>query len=290
MGLTDEGNPTEQGRFGSTGLASTEPRPSPPREMDLEPALALEHALADEQTRNEQLRLALREVEESTRRGDDLISMVSHDLRSPLSSIQLNVQSVLRSTRPVPHWIRLRLLRAEELIRYTAQLINDILIIERGNGRAPSDAGSEEEIDLHAFIRHAVSLLDEQIAAARCSVTIQCDGRLVGRWDRVYLSQIVSNLVSNAIKYGAGKPFEIVLGRCKAGVRIVISDHGIGLADGDHQRIFERFEQLRPTDSHNGVGLGLWIVAEAAHRLNATIRLRSIPGEGSTFIVELPAR
>jgi signal transduction histidine kinase len=82
---------------------------------------------------------------------DELISMVSHDLRSPLSSIQLNIQSILHSRRSLPQWVRARLLRAEELIRHMAQLINDILIVERGHHRAPPR--SEEPIDLLIFVR-----------------------------------------------------------------------------------------------------------------------------------------
>jgi signal transduction histidine kinase len=298
MGLTDEGNPTEAeaDRFGSNVLPASDARSMGADE--------LWQALTHERRRSEQLATALRESQESVRRTDDLISMVSHDLRTPLSSIQLNVQSILHSRRLLPRWVRGRLLRVEELVRHSAQLISDVLTIERfdprrgpfktaaangaDDGRPGDDRGALEATDLHAFVRETVSLLHEQIAAAKCSVRIQCDGALAGTWDRVYLGQIVSNLVTNAVKYGAGKPFEITLCRRAEGVRMVISDHGIGVAEQDQERIFERFQQLRPTNAQSGVGLGLWIVAEAAHRLNGSIRVRSIPGEGSAFIVDLP--
>jgi signal transduction histidine kinase len=219
-------------------------------------------------------------------RSDALMSMATHDLRSPLGSIQLNIQSILHARRPVPRWIRSRLSRAEELVRHAAKLISDLLTFERSR-LVPSEP-SAEEMDLDAFVRQTIDLLEEQIHAAKCSVYIQCEGPIRGRWDKVCLAQIVSNLVGNAIKFGAGKPLEVTIGRSPAGVRIVVSDHGIGLAESDHQRIFERFEQLQPTTVQSGVGLGLWIVAEATHRLKGSVRLRSAPGEGSTFIVELP--
>jgi signal transduction histidine kinase len=286
MGFTDEENPPEEDRFGSNVLpiGGGEDTVLPPLPADLEAALA------DERRKNAELRRALRDAEQGLRRMDDLISMVSHDLRSPLSSIQLNIQSILRARRSLPRWAHLRLLRAEELVRYTAQLISDLLVMEQGNHRVP--ALRREELDLASFVRQTVALLAEQIEAARSSVRIQCDGPIVGRWDRVYLGQIVSNLVSNAIKYGAGKPFEIAIGRATDGeaVSIVVRDHGIGVAEGDSQRIFDRFHQLQPTDPRHGVGLGLWIVAEAAQRLQGTVHLRSAPGQGSTFIVELPDR
>jgi signal transduction histidine kinase len=278
MGFTNQGNPTDQDRFGATVL--------PGDTDDSERAADLERALADERRRTEQLSLALHESEESVQRNDALISMATHDLRSPLGSIQLNIQSILRASRPVPRWIRSRLLRAEELVRHAAQLISDLLTLERSR-LAASDA-SAEELDLHTFVRDTIGLLAEQIEAAKCSVYIQCEGPVLGRWDKICLAQIVSNLVSNALKFGAGKPLEITIGRSSGVVRIVVSDHGIGLAEPDHQRIFERFEQLHPTSAQGGVGLGLWIVAEATHRLKGSVRLRSAPGEGSTFIVELP--
>ena len=279
MGFTNEGNPAGQDRFESGGLLTGDTELS-------ERAADLEKALADERRRIEQLSLALHESEESVQRSDALISMATHDLRSPLGSIQLNIQSILHARRPVPRWIRSRLLRAEELVRHAAQLISDLLTLERS--RLAASDGGDEELDLHAFVRDAIHLLDEQIEAAKCSVYIQCEGPVCGRWDKVCLGQIVSNLVSNAIKFGAGKPLEVAIGRGAGVVRIVVSDHGIGLAERDHQRIFERFEQLHPTSVQNGVGLGLWIVAEATHRLKGSVRLRSAPGEGSTFIVELP--
>jgi signal transduction histidine kinase len=278
MGFTNQGNPTDQDRFGGTVL--------PGDTDDSERAADLERALADERRRTEQLSLALHESEESVQRSDALISMATHDLRSPLGSIQLNIQSILRASRPVPRWIRSRLLRAEELVRHAAQLISDLLTLERSR-LAASDA-SAEELDLHTFVRDTIGLLEEQIEAAKCSVYIQCEGPVLGRWDKICLAQIVSNLVSNALKFGAGKPLEITIGRSSGVARIVVSDHGIGLAEPDHQRIFERFEQLHPTSAQSGVGLGLWIVAEATHRLKGSVRLRSAPGEGSTFIVELP--
>lgn len=278
MGFTDDENPIGD-RLGSEPLevAAVAARA---RGVDLDTTVP------DEHRRTEELERALQESQRDARKMDELVSIVSHDLRSPLSSIQLNIQSLLHSRRPLPQWVRTRLIRTEELVRHMAQLINDVLLVERNaHHRTPI---SPTDIDLLAFVRHTVSLLHEQIEAAKISVCIRCDEPVVGRWDRVCLSQIVSNLVTNAIKYGAGKPFEIALGRYDGCARIAISDHGIGLDEADHERIFERFAQVGPADGHDGVGLGLWIVAEATQRLNGRVRIRSTPGEGSTFIVDLP--
>ena len=249
MGFTDDENPMEDG-FGSNPLE------------------------ADERQRSAELEAALRESQTAARRMNELVSIVGHDLRSPLSSVQLNVQSLLRSRRPLPQWARVRLRRADELIRHMAQLLNDLLTVERNaHQRAPT---RPTDIDLVAFVRNTVSLLHEQMEAAKISVCIRCDEPIVGRWDRLCLSQIVTNLVTNAIA------------RAGSIARIAISDHGVGLDEADHERIFERFAQVNATDGQAGVGLGLWIVAEATQRLGGRVRIQSTPGEGSTFIVDLP--
>jgi len=224
MGFTNEGNPADQDRFGGSGVLGGSSEAPAARAADLE------RALADERRRTEQLSLALHESEENMQRSDALISMATHDLRSPLGSIQLNIQSILHARRPVPRWIRSRLARAEELVRHAAKLISDLLTFERSR-LVPSEP-SADEMDLDVFVRQTIGLLEEQIRAAKCSVYIHCEGPIRGRWDKVCLGQIVSNLVGNAIKFGAGKPLEITIGRSAAGVRIVVSDHGIGLAEG----------------------------------------------------------
>ena len=99
MGFTNEGNPADQDRFGSSGVLGGS-------ETHAASTADLERALADERRRAEQLSAALHESEENVQRSDALMSMATHDLRSPLGSIQLNIQSILHARRPVPRWIR----------------------------------------------------------------------------------------------------------------------------------------------------------------------------------------
>ena len=246
----------------------------------------LEQLLDRERHNNELLTHAVHEAQQSLGQMEDMLAIASHDLKSPLSAILLNVQSILHAPQPLPTSLRARLQRVEELVRQSAQLVSDILSVERGNKGAPPM--KPEAIDLKAFIHSTMASFKEQLEASGCSVLVSAPGSISGVWDRVCLTQIVTNLLSNAIKYGKGNPLEIVLEQQDDDVLIVIADKGIGLAVADQQRIFERFEQLCPTDPWSGSGLGLWIVNKAAERMGGLVQLHSAPGGGATFVVHLP--
>ena len=106
--------------------------------------------------------------------------------------------------------------------------------------------------------------------------------------DRMRLDQIVTNFIGNAIKYGAGKPIEVSAARCGGDVVISITDHGIGLDEEDHARVFERFARAVSPESFAGLGLGLWIVRVYVDAMGGTVRVQSRLGEGATFSAALP--
>ncbi len=106
--------------------------------------------------------------------------------------------------------------------------------------------------------------------------------------DRTRLEQIASNLVSNAVKYGRGRPISVRVRAEGARVRLEVEDRGIGIAPGDQERIFGRFERAVSSRNYAGLGLGLWIVRRIVEAHGGTIAVRSAPGEGSTFTMDLP--
>ncbi|MGZ3459899.1 MAG: sensor histidine kinase, partial [Archangium sp.] len=146
-----------------------------------------------------------------------------------------------------------------------------------------------EEVDLATLARDAVGRMSEALARTGSEVKLVADAQVVGRWDRVRLEQVVGNLLSNAAKYGRGQPVEV---RVEAGhdgrARLVVKDHGIGIAPEDQARIFERFERAVNGRQFHGLGLGLWISREIVESHGGHIQVQSAPGEGSTFTVELP--
>jgi signal transduction histidine kinase len=111
---------------------------------------------------------------------------------------------------------------------------------------------------------------------------------VVGTWDRFRLGQVVSNLIDNALKYGAGKPIEVRVGKDEHHAKLEVVDHGIGIAPADQARVFERFERAVSVRNYGGLGLGLWIVRSIVKAHRGEIVVRSAPGEGSTFTVTLP--
>src|SRR5262249_26054393 len=107
-------------------------------------------------------------------------------------------------------------------------------------------------------------------------------------WDRLRLEQVVANLLSNALKYGAGKPVHIEIAAAAGGARLTVSDGGIGISTDDMTRIFERFERGVSGRQFGGFGLGLYIVRQLVEAHGGSISVDSRVGSGSTFTVVLP--
>jgi two-component system OmpR family sensor kinase len=106
--------------------------------------------------------------------------------------------------------------------------------------------------------------------------------------DRMAVSGIVENLLSNSIKYGQGKPIEIALTTSARNLRIVVRDNGIGIDEKDKARIFERFERAAGRQLHSGFGIGLWLSRTFAELMGGSITVFGKPGAGSQFTVSLP--
>jgi len=145
-----------------------------------------------------------------------------------------------------------------------------------------------QDVDLASTAREVLARFDDELRRAACTLTLRADTAVVGRWDRMRVEQILTNLVSNAIKYGAGRPIEVFVESAGGAGRLSVRDHGIGIAENDQSRIFERFERLVPGGQAGGFGLGLWIVREVIDALGGTIEIESRVGAGTTFVVELP--
>ena len=116
------------------------------------------------------------------------------------------------------------------------------------------------------------------------------EGDLVGTWDGMRLEQVVENLVSNALKYGAGKPIEVAVCEGDDAVDLRVEDHGIGIHPADLSRIFEQFERGASGRGRSGLGLGLYITRQIVTAHGGRIEVASRLGEGSVFRVVLPRR
>jgi signal transduction histidine kinase len=234
------------------------------------------------------------ELSQAVRARDDFLSIASHELKTPLTPIQLQVQILRKqleraqqATIEVAH-VEPRLQAIERNIDRLTQLINTLLDISRITAARLDLALAD--VDLGEVVRDVVARAGDAITASRSEVTLEGSGPVVGHWDRLRLDQIVTNLISNAIKYGAGKPITVRVERAGGQARLIVRDQGIGIAPADQKRIFERFERAVSTRSYGGFGLGLWIVHQLVAALGGTIQVESAPGAGATFTVELPVQ
>jgi PAS domain S-box-containing protein len=232
-------------------------------------------------------------AEAALRERDEFISVAAHELRTPLTALQLKLQSMEKGMRPdhpigAAETARLasRLDGALKQTDRLAQLVERLLDVSRVvAGRFEVDP---EDCDLAAVARDVIQELGETADAAGSKVLLTTRGDARGRWDRTRLHQVVTNLVSNALKYGGGKPVAVTVEQVGAAVRLTVADAGIGIAPQDLQRLFGRFERAAPVRNYGGLGLGLYISRHIVEAHGGTIQVHSAPGQGASFVVELP--
>ena len=144
------------------------------------------------------------------------------------------------------------------------------------------------EVDLGAVVRAVAARFEPELAGAGCPLSVRCDGPVTGRWDASKLDQVVTSLLSNAIKFGAGGPIEMALAEEGGKALLSVRDHGIGIDPAHQARIFERFERAVSAKNYGGLGLGLYISRATVEAHGGTIKVESQPGAGSSFTVEIP--
>jgi signal transduction histidine kinase len=228
-----------------------------------------------------------RHAEEAVRARDDFLSIASHELKTPLTSLALQADSLLAAARrlgaaPLAHKAEVVRRNVGRLTGLVAQLLD---ISRISAGRLELDLA---EVDLAEVAREVVEKFEDEAARSGTPVRLAAPGHLAGRWDRLRLDQVLTNLLSNAIKYGPGKPVEMTVEDRRGRARVTVRDHGIGISAEDQARIFERFERAVSRRHYGGFGLGLWIVRQLVEAMGGSVRVESAPGEGATFEVELP--
>jgi signal transduction histidine kinase len=194
--------------------------------------------------------------------------------------------AVGRSAEGVPGWLPSRVALLERQARLFVRRATTLLDVSRiTSGQLRLDP---ELVDLAQAVRDSLEYLGVEMERAHVSVITSIEDGLCGWWDRVAIDQILYNLVSNAIKYGAGKPIRVTLASSDGRATLAVADQGIGISPADRDRIFGRFERAVTQRTHGGFGLGLWITHNLVEACGGVIRVESEPGGGSIFTVELP--
>jgi len=264
-----------QRRYGPADLALAE-------ELGRRAALALDNA-----------RLYAK-AQEAIGLRDEFLTIASHELKTPITSLQMQIQVTERLVRRAPS-ANVTPARLESMLqvlnRQTARLghlVDELLDVSRLHTRRLGLVC--EPVELASLIREVVEQMAAQLAAAGCSIALEMDEPVVGYWDRSRLEQVLLNLLSNAMKYGTHRPIFVGARRQGDTAAITVRDQGIGIAEEDQQRIFNRFERAVSAQNFGGLGLGLYLVRSIVTSHGGSVRVESKPNAGATFIVELPLR
>ncbi len=242
------------------------------------------------QERTRQLARSEEELREALRAREEFLAIASHELKTPLAALLMQVQGLERSTRvgELSPKLRERLSKASAAGERLERLIDEMLDLSRiSAGRLKLQP---ERVNLDEAVREVVDRFAEPAARVNVSITLHLQPGVAGLWDKARLEQVVNNLLSNAIKYGKGKPVEIKVHTEEDHAILEVRDHGIGIARDQQRKIFERFERAHATREYGGLGLGLWIAWQIVEASGGRIEVQSTPGQGAVFTVRLPLR
>ncbi|HVE87789.1 MAG TPA: HAMP domain-containing sensor histidine kinase, partial [Myxococcales bacterium] len=214
---------------------------------------------------------------------DEFIALASHELRTPLTPIKLQLQ-LLRRNSTDPDLPRRLDTVDRQLVRLT-RLVEELLDTSR---MSSGWSLQRERVDLGALAQEVVGGLKEELDAAGCAAQVQSGGEVMGDWDPIRLQQVVTNLVTNAMKFGAGKPIGVFIQGMGEQAELKVIDEGIGIPPAEQRRIFEPFERAREAAGVSGLGLGLYVVRRVVEAHGGRVSVHSQPGRGSTFTVRLP--
>ncbi|WP_437880115.1 hybrid sensor histidine kinase/response regulator [Pseudomonas sp. LRF_L74] len=232
------------------------------------------------------------ELQHAVRMRDDFMSVVSHELRTPLNGLSLDTQlrkmHLNRGNQAAFGEDKLKAMfeRDERQIQRLIRLIDDMLDVSRI--RTGKLSIRPQGFDLAQLVRNICDNFAQQMEHAGCELSLEVDGELPGVWDELRIEQVISNLLSNALRYGAGKPVRVRAGLRDARACVEVCDGGVGIAVADQARIFQQFERASGSETVAGLGLGLFISEQIVLAHGGHIELESDAGKGSLFRVLLP--
>ena len=231
-----------------------------------------------------------REAQSAFEMREDFLSMASHELRTPLTGLRLQVSGIQRALarggpsdlQKIGCWVD----SIDRQVGRLTDLVDGLLDASRASaGPLPLEI---EDLDLGRVVRDVAERFCKELATKRCTLSLDIEGAIVGRWDRAKLDEIVTTFLANAIKYGAGKPIAISVRKVAAQVMIEVSDQGIGISLPDQERLFRRFSRVAPPQNYGGFGLGLWLAKVLVEAMRGRVEVQSVLGAGSSFRALLP--
>jgi signal transduction histidine kinase len=233
----------------------------------------------------------LDELRGAVRARDEFLSIAGHELRTPITTLVLQIEGLENALREkVPPELLQNVSRRVDLtkrqVNRLAGLVATLIDVSRINARKVEV--SREPADLMEVLRSAVDRLDDQATRAGSSLRLEDGGPISGDFDVSRVDQVVTNLLSNAIRYGRGRPIVVRASGDDGHARFSVEDAGIGIAPEHHARIFQQYARAAPATNYSGLGLGLWISRHLVEAMGGTVSFQSELGVGSVFTVDLP--
>jgi PAS domain S-box-containing protein len=231
-------------------------------------------------------RLRRAQAEEAVRLRDEFLSIASHELKTPLTALQLQLQSIPRSSPDLDP----RLARKLSRVTRTAERLDTLMsyLLDSSRLATAQFELKRERFALADAVREVVARFRERAIEAGCPVTLSVEAPAPGSWDRVRVEQVVTNLLSNAIKYGAATPVAVRVGVDDQEAVLAVEDRGPGIPEDALPRVFGRFERAASARHYGGLGLGLYVSREIVSAHGGSIAAQNVPGGGARFVVRLP--
>ena len=224
---------------------------------------------------------------------DQFLAVAAHELRTPLATLALLVDYLIvplhpHSTTEAGSVVvqKRQLAMVKRQVDRLMALVVEMLDVSRiTGGRLQLSLGP---VDLRDVVLEVLDRFDLEIQRRHVTVNVNAPDAAPGRWDAARIDQVITNLISNALKYGAGRPIEVSVRVEASQAVVVVRDHGIGIPEDEQTKIFGPFARVVTARHHAGLGLGLWIAQQIVQASGGRISVDSRPEQGSTFTVELP--
>lgn len=248
--------------------------------------------LKEEQKKNLQLSGEIAKARKDIKARDEFLSFVSHELKTPLTSMLLQSQSALHSIRNVSlaNFSIERLLRmlenSEEQTKQLSKMVNDLMNVSLiTTGKLELE---KKSVNLGDLTNSVVSKMEEKATMEGYDITTEIEDGIIGKWDPLRIEQVITNLLSNAIKYGNKKPIAISVFTKSYEAKLQITDRGIGIGKDMQGKIFNRFERGQNAHQFEGLGIGLYLSYQIVKAHEGRIEVASKVGKGTTFTLTLP--
>lgn len=228
---------------------------------------------------------ALEALEYAIQTRDEFLSIASHELKTPLTSLSLQLQLV-RFKGNSPESLERALDLSMKQVRRIGDLIDNLLNVSLM--RTGRFSYKFEDTDLSDVISSMVKRYDTEMEKANCLFYCDIQENIRGILDSLRIEQVIDNLLSNAVKYAPGSAVRVSLTKVENTAILIVEDQGPGIPEDKQQLVFERYGRVSETSSTSGLGLGLFVVKEIIESHKGTIFLTNKPAGGAKFTFNLP--